>query len=99
MGDRYITRRERRKSYKDLSESDEEILAQCECPACKEEGLERLRTSFNARALHNAWVFQKEIEKARMLVREGTYENYAKEVLDKSTFSRAFALAEHLRNS
>jgi 7-cyano-7-deazaguanine tRNA-ribosyltransferase len=99
MGDRYITQRKRNKHYRDLSESDKKTLANCRCPVCREEGLERLRISFKARALHNSWIFQKEIEKTRRLVRREMYENYAEEVLSNSPFSRAFAFAKHMRNS
>lgn len=74
IGDRYITQRQRNKNYKDLTESDKKTLAKCRCPICSEEGLEKLRTSFNARALHNAWVYQREIESTRMFMAEGTYD-------------------------
>ncbi len=99
IGDRYITTRERKKNYRDLSEADKEILAQCRCPVCEKKGLEKLRTSFEDRALHNSWVFQKEIEKIRLLTREEAYESYVEEVLTKSSFCRAFAFAKQIKNS
>lgn len=98
VGDRYITERKRNKNYRDVSDDDIKILAQCRCPVCKEEGLIRLRKNFKDRALHNAWVFQKEIEKTRRLVEEGKYEEYAERVLINSPFRNAFAYAKHIKS-
>ena len=96
-GDRYITPRKRHKPYRDLSEVEIEILAQCECPVCKEEGLEKLKTSFTARAIHNAWTFQKEVEKARELIKMNEYENYVQEILTESSLSSAFRFTMELK--
>ena len=65
----------------------------------RKRGVEKLRKDFCARALHNSWVYQKEIEKTRCLIKERSYEDYAEEVLSKSFFSKAFAYAKNLRNS
>ena len=93
IGDRYITPRKRHKTYRNLSENEKEILAQCECPVCKKEGLEKLKRSFAAMALHNAWVFQKEVEKARDLTKTNEYESYVQGILSQSSLSYAFKLA------
>jgi tRNA-guanine family transglycosylase len=58
VGDRHITPRKRHKHYPTLSREEQKILDECECPACKREGLEGLIRSFTLRALHNAWVYQ-----------------------------------------
>jgi len=97
IGDRYITPRKRHKTYRDLSESEKEILAKCECPVCKKEGLEKLKKSFTSRAMHNAWVFQKEVETARKLISENDYEDYVKEILTNTTFSNVFEYATKLK--
>jgi len=99
IGDRYITPRKRHKTYRDLSENEKEILAQCECPVCEKEGLEKLKRSFTARALHNAWVFQKEVQKARELIRMNEYESYVQEILIQSSLSNAFKLATELKKT
>jgi len=97
-GDRYITQRERHKRYPDLSKEEREILDECDCPACRKEGLEGLRRSFKLRALHNAWVHQKEVEKARKMIKSGEYEEYVKRVLKRSKlFSKALKVADRYR--
>jgi tRNA-guanine family transglycosylase len=97
IGDRYITSKKRNRKYRDLSKTEGKILDQCKCPVCKKEGLEKLKTSFKARALHNSWVFQKEVETARKLTKNGEYEEYVQDILSKSSYSGAFDLANELR--
>jgi len=96
VGDRYITPRKRHKIYLNLSSAEKEILARCKCPVCRKEGLEELKRSFKARALHNSWVFQKEIEKTRELIKKDEYENYLQKILTRSTLSNAFKYAVKL---
>jgi tRNA-guanine family transglycosylase len=100
VGDRHITPRKRHKHYPTLSREEQKILDECECPACKREGLEGLIRSFTLRALHNAWVYQKEIEKARRLIKSGEYEEYVKQLVGKNKqFSKVLELADKLRNN
>jgi len=97
-GDRYITPRKRHKQYPKLSEEEQRILDECECPACKKEGLEGLTKSFTLRALHNAWVYQREVERARELMRSGEYGRYVREVVGRSkVFVKALKLVERLK--
>jgi len=88
IGDRYITPRKRHKYYSNLKREELGILDECKCPACKKEGLEGLRNSFTLRALHNAWVYQKEIEKTKIMIKNGEYENYLKQIIKKTRFSK-----------
>jgi tRNA-guanine family transglycosylase len=100
IGDRYITGRAGKatgKKYLNLSREEVRILEQCNCPACKRLGLYGLRRSFSMRALHNCWVFQKEVEKARKLRRRNEYLSYVNEVVGKSRFSNALQLARSLK--
>jgi len=100
IGDRYITGRAGKstgKKYLNLSRRELEILEECNCPACKKLGLIGLRRSFSMRALHNCWVFQKEVEKARKLHRRNEYLSYVDEVVGKSRFSNALQLARSLK--
>mgnify|MGYP001089913282 CR=1 FL=1 len=102
IGDRYITGRAGKatgKKYLNLSRKEARILDECHCPACKKLGLSGLRRSFSMRALHNCWVLQKEVEKARRLAKTGEYRAYVKEVVGKSRFSNALQLALSLRTS
>jgi 7-cyano-7-deazaguanine tRNA-ribosyltransferase len=99
IGDRYITGRAGRttgKTYLNLSRSEKNMLETCKCPACRREGLTDLKRSFKMRALHNAWVLQREVEKARRRLREGTYDDYVDEVVGNSRFSNALKLARSL---
>jgi queuine/archaeosine tRNA-ribosyltransferase len=50
--------------------------------------------SFQLRALHNAWVFQREVELARKLIEENTYEKYVEEILQKTQLRQAFLYAK-----
>jgi 7-cyano-7-deazaguanine tRNA-ribosyltransferase len=93
IGDRYITPRKRHKTYPDLSNRERNILTRCKCPVCRKEGLDELKRSFKARALHNSWVFQKEVEKTRELVKKNEYESYLQMILTRSRLSNAFRYA------
>ena len=81
IGDRYITGKANSKKYLSLSEEEVEELKKCECPSCKRSGLEGLKTNFTARAIHNAWVYQKEVEAVREKIEEGSYEDYVKTIV------------------
>jgi 7-cyano-7-deazaguanine tRNA-ribosyltransferase len=99
IGDRYITGRAGKatgKKYLNLSKKEVGILEECHCPACKRLGVYGLRRSFSMRALHNCWVFQKEVEKARKLSRKNEYLSYVDEIVGKSRFSNALQLARSL---
>ena len=98
IGDRYITPRKRHKKYRDLSEKEREILTQCKCPVCRKEGLENLKESFAARAMHNAWTFQKEVEKARELIKKNEYEDFVEDILAESSLSYAFKFSMRLKD-
>ena len=80
IGDRYITGKTTSK-YPDLSPEEVDIVKKCQCPACKEYGLEGLRTKFTLRAIHNAWVYQNEIYRIREHVKNNTYEEYVKSLI------------------
>jgi tRNA-guanine family transglycosylase len=99
IGDRYITGRAGKatgKKYLNLSRKEARVLEECHCPACRKLGLPGLRHSFSMRALHNCWVFQREVEKTRELSRKNEYLSYVDEVVGKSRFSNALQLARSL---
>ena len=94
IGDRFITPRKRHKVYPILKKEEYEILEECKCPACKKEGLEGLKSSFALRALHNAWIYQKEIENVRSLIKTGEYKEYVKKVIGKTRFSKVLEIID-----
>jgi tRNA-guanine family transglycosylase len=100
IGDRYITGKAGKKTHKkylNISRSEKSLLKSCECSACRRHSLQELRSSFELRALHNAWVFQDEVSKARKFSRKGTYDEYVRETLTRTRFSKAFELAQQLK--
>ena len=94
IGDRYITTNKRHKKYLNLSRKEERILDSCRCPSCIQHSLGDLRKDFELRALHNAWVFQSEIEKVRRLIKKNLYKDYVEQVLKTSRF---YPVLEHVR--
>lgn len=70
--------------------SEWKILAECQCPACKQYGLEGLKANlvqgFRNRATHNLWVL---LEEARLIQQnrvDGTYENWYVTHLDNTNY-------------
>jgi 7-cyano-7-deazaguanine tRNA-ribosyltransferase len=105
-GDRYITGRAGKatgKNYLDLSKDERKTLERCGCPGCRETGLAGLRGlnnprgSFELRALHNSYVFQREVEKARKMIKTDRYTAYVDRVVGKTRFSSALDLANSLK--
>lgn len=97
IGDRYITPKKKHKKYPNLNKEEKEILSDCKCPVCRNHSLVDLKNSFELRALHNAWVFQKEVEMARKMMEENNYEKYVEEVLMNTPFCNAFKYARKLK--
>jgi 7-cyano-7-deazaguanine tRNA-ribosyltransferase len=87
-GDRYISTRDRHKKYLNLSKEEKKVLDECRCPACRNFSIQDLRNSFELRAIHNAWIYQKECERARKLIKNDEYEIYVKDIIGKTRFSR-----------
>lgn len=84
IGDRYITGRTK-KGYPNLSPEEQDIANKCGCPACKKYGLDGLKRSFSLRAIHNAWVYQNEVYKARYYITMGLdkYLEYVNNIMEK----------------
>lgn len=95
IGDRYITGKANPK-YPNLSEEEIEEIKKCQCPACREHGLEGLKESFKLRAIHNAWIYQQEIKTIREKIEEGTYEEYVKKIVSgHKTYQKVFEYIIH----
>ncbi len=73
VGERYISdRKENVRWNPNLNDVDWEMLRKCKCPACHN-NQDTLKSSFEARAIHNAYVYQEETKLARNLMKEGNY--------------------------
>lgn len=83
VGDRFVT--PNNKKRKKLSDSDKRLLEKCKCPVCKglslEERLQNLDNAikngtFKRRAIHNAWVFNLELNMAKKMIKKRRYLDY-----------------------
>jgi tRNA-guanine family transglycosylase len=97
VGDRWVTKTIRKKQYTQLSNEERKKLENCCCPMCKKFGFECLEKDFSARALHNAWVHQQEVRKARKLIKENRYERYVAKIMKKTKFASLFSTIEKLK--
>jgi len=98
VGDRYISPRKRHKIYPELKKDELKLVEECKCPACQKEGFERLKNSFSLRAIHNAWVYQTEIEKARKLMKNNEYDQYVKNLIKRTRFAKVLEILEKSRS-
>ncbi len=99
IGDRWITNSVRKKPYPQLSKEEKEKLEKCRCPMCRNYGLSRLKKDFTARAVHNAWVHQQEVKKARKLMKENRYDDYVSKIMKKTNFASLFSTIEKTKKS
>lgn len=89
VGDRYVTRVRRHFVARKMSPTEVAVLSRCRCPRCRRFGYSGLETSFRSRAIHNAWVLQREVKKIRELMRRGSYDQYAERLLTGSRYGPA----------
>lgn len=84
VGERYISKRNKSVKWNpNPSESEWNILKECKCPICKDDQ-DRLFESFEARAVHNAFVYQQESNLAKDLKKSGKYHEYLLERLQNN---------------
>jgi tRNA-guanine family transglycosylase len=95
--DRYITIKKKHKNYPRLSREEMNILDDCVCPSCRRISIDGLMRSYQLRALHNAWVLQNEVNVAKRLVEENTYDDYVERILKNSRFYKVFRYAKRLK--
>lgn len=98
MGDRWVSTATRKKPYPQLSKEEKQKLENCRCPMCKKYGILGLKNDFSARAIHNAWVHQQEVKKARKLMKENRYDSYVKRIISKTNFASLFNVLEKMKN-
>lgn len=89
ISDRFLSPRpESKKSRPVLSEKEEKTLAHCDCPICinyRKIGWQkrRLDNSFKSRAIHNGWIFLKEVVAFRDEIFKGKGYHFIVERLSK----------------
>lgn len=98
MGDRWITKAIRKKPYPKLSKEERNKLENCRCPMCRRYGFRGLQTDFSARAIHNAWIHQQELNKTRKLMKENRYEEYVEKIMKKTNFASLFYAIKKIKN-
>lgn len=98
VGDRWVSNVTRKKPYPQLSKEEKKKLENCRCPMCRKYGITKLKKDFSARAIHNAWVHQQEIKKARKLMKENRYDDYVAKMIQKTNFGPLFRKIQELKN-
>lgn len=84
VGERYISNRNKSVRWNlNMSKEDWLAVSYCGCPVCKVDP-RRLTYSFSARAIHNAYVYQQEVELARKLIYKKKYVEYLSERLQSN---------------
>src|SRR5438046_1364974 len=66
------------------------LLAACQCPACRQFGIEELQTTgirgFSNRATHNLWTLLNEAQQIDAHLADGSYQTWYKYHLDNSIY-------------
>ena len=84
-----------------LKKSDEILLEECDCPICINKTLSERRyllgpdahSNFENRAIHNAWVYQKEVEHCRIEISSNNFEEFIHKRLKNSLMKSMFRYA------
>ena len=99
VGQRHISSKNKKgpKWNPKISQEEKKILSECNCPVCtKDPGL--LETSFKARAIHNAHVYQKEIEGIREELKQGDIDKFVTNRLKNTKMMKIFEFAKRIRD-
>ena len=100
VGDRFISPPKRRKR---ISELEQKLLAKCLCPICKGKTIEERKENFDnlnpstyqKRAIHNAYVFKEEEKEFREQLKNGEVKEFVEERLKHTPFLSMFKYAKH----
>lgn len=75
---------------RELSADEYSALLDCQCPACRQWGIDGLRAAglegFCQRATHNLWVLLEEVQSIRHHLDDGTYTDWYRTHLDNSIY-------------
>lgn len=99
VGDRFVSPKKAKRTG--LSEKNLVLLEKCQCPICRGNSLPMRKklldnaysSTFNNRAIHNAWVFQQEVQEAWKFIKKGDYMHYVHEHLKNSPMKKFFGYA------
>jgi tRNA-guanine family transglycosylase len=100
IGDRFISPPERRKG---IDKYEQRLLAQCSCPICEGRTIEERKENFDnlnpstyqKRAIHNAYVFKGEEKEFREKLKNGEVKEFVKERLKHTPFLSMFNYAKN----
>lgn len=81
-----------------LNPREARLLEECDCPVCRRHGWEVLRVDSKARAMHNAWVYQKEMNHIRELMKTGEFERWVWRLYGRHpVYREALRVADKIR--
>jgi 7-cyano-7-deazaguanine tRNA-ribosyltransferase len=100
VGDRFISPPKRRKG---LKVHEKKLLAKCLCPICKGKSIEERKENFDnlnpstyqKRAIHNAFVFKEEEKEFREKLKNGEVKEFVEERLKHTPFLSMFKYAKN----
>lgn len=100
VGDRFISPPKRRKR---ISEHEQKLLAKCLCPICRGKTIKERKENFDnlnpstyqKRAIHNAYVFKEEEKEFREKLKNGEVNEFVKERLKHTPFLSMFKYAKN----
>lgn len=97
IGDRFLSKKPHNRTI--LKPSEMNVLKECKCPICSnyentEQKMKILDNKRDCRVVHNAWVYQREVDIAREMVNQGNYEKYIEKVLRSASFLSLFHYAK-----
>jgi tRNA-guanine family transglycosylase len=99
IGDRFLSKKPHNRTV--LKPKELKVLEKCQCPVCLrydniKERIQVLNEKRDYRVVHNAWVYQKEVNMAREMIKTGKYESYINNVLQSKSFKSLFNYAKHM---
>jgi queuine/archaeosine tRNA-ribosyltransferase len=97
IGDRFLSKKPHNRTI--LKPSEINVLKECECPICSNYGnigqrIRILDAKRDCRVVHNAWVYQREVDIATEMINQGNYEKYIEKVLKSASFLSLFRYAK-----
>lgn len=100
IGDRFLFKKPHNRTV--LKSEELKVLAECQCPVCLyyteiDERIKILNAERDCRVVHNAWVYQMEVNIAREMITSGRYECYIDRVLQSKSYRSLFNYAKRVK--
>ena len=97
IGDRFLSKKPHNRTV--LKSEELKVLKECRCPVCLlydniKERIKLLNEKRDYRVVHNAWVYQREVDIAREMIKIGKYDEYISNVLQSRPFKKLFNYAK-----